>query len=120
MGVGEARRFLKALKSAVRQDDKAAVAALADYPIGVDAGGKTLTLEDAEAFSAHYAEFMTPALVKLIEGATLDGLFANYQGAMIGNGALWFGPVCKEQGETRPLDACKDPPLRLLRINGVQ
>jgi hypothetical protein len=119
MSVSEAEHFLQQLQQAVRQDDRAAVAALADYPIRAAAGDNTLTLKDAADFVAHYPAFMTPALVGLIEQARLDDLFANYQGAMIGNGALWFGPVCKKDGEPQALAACKQPPIRLITINGA-
>jgi hypothetical protein len=119
LGVGEAKRFFKALKQAVASGDKAALAAMSDFPITVAVGSGTLTLSDREAFEQHYRAFMTPALAQRVAETRFDELFANYQGVMLGNGAIWFAPVCKQAGEVRPLDACDEPPIRLIRINGL-
>jgi len=120
LSLPETRSFLSRLKHAVAKDDRKAVAAMSDYPISVAVGADAITLDSPDQFVARYADFMTQALRALIAETRLEDLFANAQGAMLGNGALWFGPVCKQHAEPRNLDACANPPIRLIRINGVQ
>jgi hypothetical protein len=115
----EARAFFERLKRAVATRNKRALASMAHFPLAVAVGNDTVTLADASAFEQRYADFMTPPLIALVGRTTFDDLFANYQGVMIGNGAVWFGPVCELNGEPQPLDSCKNAPIRLLRINGV-
>ncbi|WP_462321278.1 hypothetical protein [Halochromatium sp.] len=120
LSLPETRSFLDRLEHAVAQDDREAVAAMSDYPITVAAGKEILTLDSPSRFAARYPDFMTHPLRQLIAEARLENLFANYQGAMLGNGALWFGPVCKQEAEPQNLDACPNPPVLLIRINGLQ
>ncbi|NEX15999.1 MAG: hypothetical protein C1943_05015 [Halochromatium sp.] len=120
LSLPETRSFLTKLKHAVAKDDRKAVAAMSDYPITVAVGADAITLDSPGQFVARYADFMTQALRALIAETTLEDLFANAQGAMLGNGALWFGPVCKQGGKLQNLDACANPPVLLIRINGVQ
>jgi hypothetical protein len=115
----ETKVFFTKLKHAVATGDRSALAAMARFPLVVAVGTDTVTLADTSAFEQRYADFMTPPLVALVGRTAFDDLFANYQGVMIGNGAIWFGPVCEVNGEPQPLDSCNDAPIRLLRVNGL-
>lgn len=119
MSVEGTRDFLDRLKQAVAAHDAESVAALTAFPLEVAIEDKGVEIRDSAQFIDQYASFMTPALAKLIESTRLNELFANYQGAMIGNGALWFGPVCRIDDETQALDKCDNPPIRIITINGL-
>ena len=54
------RGFFDKLKQAVAAGDKAAVAAMADYPFRTRLDGKAATLRDAEHFIADYDRLITP------------------------------------------------------------
>jgi hypothetical protein len=117
--VPETKAFFTRLKKAVATANSLALAAMADFPLTVAVGTGTVSLADASAFEQRYDDFMTPPLVALVGRTKFADLFANYQGVMIGNGAIWFGPVCEKGGKPQPLDSCEHAPIRLLRINGV-
>ncbi|MBN9475536.1 MAG: hypothetical protein ABS43_31210 [Bordetella sp. SCN 67-23] len=89
------RGFFDKLKQAVAAGDKAAVAAMADYPFRTRLDGKAATLRDAEHFIADYDRLITPKVRDAVSRQTYPELFANWQGISIGSGEIWFGGVGK-------------------------
>jgi len=84
------------LKQAVANHDAAAVAALVEYPLRVDIGGKKSHVRSANEFVARYARIMTPAIQKLVTEQPYAALFVNSEGIMFGRGELWLRGVCKQ------------------------
>ncbi len=82
-------QFLARLKQAVAADDRAAVAAMVNYPITV----QSRTYRDAAALRANYAQVFTPEVKAAIAAAKADNLFARDQGVMIGNGEIWMNEI---------------------------
>ncbi|MCF3935230.1 hypothetical protein L1787_17665 [Acuticoccus sp. M5D2P5] len=91
------RAFLADLKTAVADGDHQAVAAMVDYPFKTEIEGKAVTIDDASGFVDHYDGIMTPAVQEAIAAQDYDNLFANYQGAMVGDGEVWFSPVGEDE-----------------------
>ncbi|MGB5834285.1 MAG: hypothetical protein WBG92_20190 [Thiohalocapsa sp.] len=118
--VQETRAFFLKMQSAIANSDKPGLAEMTRFPIEVTIGSEDVRLLSKEQFTHRYNDVVTPALVELVVGTRFDALFANYQGAMLGNGAIWFGPVCDIDGKQQAISDCKDTPIRILRINGVQ
>ncbi|MCX8999731.1 hypothetical protein NOF55_21735 [Rhizobiaceae bacterium BDR2-2] len=87
------RHFFEQLQKAVASDDKAAVAAMVDYPFQARINGKAVTLRDAAHFVADYDKIVTSKVKQAIAAQTYATLFANWQGVMIGDGELWFSGV---------------------------
>lgn len=85
--------FLDALKKAVANDDKKAVAAMVDYPFQARIGGKAVKIRDAAHFEADYDKVVTAKVKHALQAQTYENLFANWQGVMIGDGEVWFSGV---------------------------
>lgn len=85
--------FFDALKKAVAADDKAAVAAMVDYPFQARIDGKAIELRDAAHFIADYDKIVTAKVKDAVARQTYAALFANWQGVMIGDGEMWFSGV---------------------------
>jgi hypothetical protein len=86
---------IQAYQKAVADGDKAAVAALVDYPIKVDIDGSKTTIGDPAAFVRDYDKIITPAIAGAIEAQKYSGLMVSGQGVMFGNGETWINGVCK-------------------------
>lgn len=87
---------IEAYRKAVAEGDKAAVAALVDYPIKVDLGGSMTTIRDPAAFVRDYDRIVTPAIARAIKTQEYSELLVNGQGVMFGNGETWINGVCRE------------------------
>ncbi|MEO9341023.1 hypothetical protein ABFT80_26875 [Mesorhizobium sp. SB112] len=87
------RHFFEQLQKAVASDDKAAVAAMVDYPFQARINGRAVKLRDAAHFVADFDKIVTSKVKQAIAGQTYATLFANWQGVMIGDGELWFSGV---------------------------
>lgn len=86
-----ARDFLARLKSAARAGDRQSLAGMIRYPLTIYANGQELvTYEGAAELLENFAAVFTPAVMSAIEGAEYQTLFVNGQGAMIGDGEIWF------------------------------
>jgi|GEM_PF-1407075 len=87
----DARRFLSQLQTACAAKNRAAVAALVRYPFKTYNAGKVRkTYKNQAALLADYDQLFTPAVLKAIAEQTYDDLFVRDQGAMIGDGEIWF------------------------------
>jgi len=86
----EDRVFLEQLQNAVANDDRAWIADHVRYPIDATIGGKTLNVERADDFLAHYDEIINQRVHDAIMAERFETLFKNWQGTMIGRGEVWF------------------------------
>ena len=87
---------IKAYQKAVGDGDKAAVAALVNYPIKVDIDGSKTAIRDPTAFVRDYDKIITPAIARTIEAQKYSELMVNGKGVMFGNGETWINGICKE------------------------
>ncbi|WP_442580072.1 hypothetical protein ACSBOB_32165 [Mesorhizobium sp. ASY16-5R] len=87
------QNFFDALKKAVASDDKAAVAAMVDYPFQARIGGKAVKIRDAAHFVADYDKIVTAKVKQAVAKQSYATLFANWQGVCIGDGEIWFSGV---------------------------
>ena len=85
------------LQRAVAANDAAAVSALMRYPVLVHVGGKKRHVADAATFQREYRQIITPEIAKAIAEQRFDGLFVNWEGAMIGKGQVWMGGECLDR-----------------------
>ncbi|MCT8266575.1 hypothetical protein NYQ83_04755 [Afifella sp. JA880] len=86
----EARDFLSHLQEATRSDDHDALAVMMRYPLNVYGPDGAQTYADRDAFLAAFDDIFTPGVRSAIEEASYGALFIRDQGAMIGNGEVWF------------------------------
>jgi len=102
--------FLAQLQAAVRADDRAAILGLINYPLRVN-GSRTRTYRDAASVSRDFNRIFTPRVRRAILAQKAGELFVRDQGAMIGDGEVWFDQSCAD-GSCSSLG-----PLRIKAIN---
>jgi hypothetical protein len=78
----EFKNFVEQFKNWVKTDNIESIAAHVSFPI---TGAKT-----PKEFKEQYAKIFTPKIKRAIETQRLDRIFRNANGAMIGNGEVWF------------------------------
>ncbi|MEM9947576.1 MAG: hypothetical protein AAF810_16180 [Cyanobacteria bacterium P01_D01_bin.36] len=87
----EAKDFLAQMSTAAAKGDRDAIAGLIRYPFTTyDTGNVQKEYGSPPAFLADFDEIVTDNVLAVMQNASYDDLFVNYQGAMIGNGAVWF------------------------------
>jgi hypothetical protein len=87
-----AKAFIAQMNTAATNDDRQAIAELLHYPFTTyEAGNPIKTYRAPAELLADFEQVVTPTVLTAMAQATYDDLFANYKGAMIGNGEVWFG-----------------------------
>jgi hypothetical protein len=103
--------FLSRLQIAVRENDRGAVIKMIQFPLRVNSGGKSRLYRDARSVRRDFDQIFTSRVKQAIAEQRFDGLFVRDQGAMIGNGELWFDQMCSNT-------ACSPPgPVRIRAVN---
>lgn len=100
--------FLKSLQTAVAKDDAASVAKLARFPLRVNLPKKKVL--KSPQFIAQYPSIITPKVKAAVLAQTAESLFRNSQGAMIGNGEIWFSGICLNK-------QCTEQATKIIAIN---
>ncbi|MBS0377046.1 MAG: hypothetical protein JSS29_01060 [Proteobacteria bacterium] len=102
--------FLAELQAAVAADERPRVAGLVQFPLRTRIDGRVVRLHTQEEFLSHYDALLPPATRARLAAQTYAGLFANSQGAMVGDGQIWFAAVCSERG-------CGSKRVRIIAFN---
>ena len=104
-------QFLSRLQAAVRTGNKGAVVRLVDLPLRVNLAEGARTYRDRRSIERDFDRIFTPRVRQAILDQRADRLFTNYQGAMIGDGEVWFDQTC-------PNASCSPAgPVRIRSIN---
>lgn len=82
------KRFLLNFKDWVRDDKVDSITAHIRFPLK--------TYKTPEAFKKAYPKIFDASMKMMVDTQRLDRIFRNYQGAMLGNGEIWFS-VIKDQ-----------------------
>ncbi len=103
--------FLSRLQAVVRAGNRSALIALIDFPLRVNEAGGSRLYRDARSVERSFGRIFTPKVRRAILGQRADRLFVRDQGAMIGDGELWFEHTC-------PTATCSPPgPVRIMAVN---
>lgn len=86
----KSRAFLAALQTAVHDGDKTRVASMISYPLMVIHGNRRTRIKTNAQLLGKYDTIFDAPVQKAIAQQSAKCLFGNYQGAMIGNGEVWF------------------------------
>lgn len=92
VGAGETATFLafdRELRAAVTARDPAAVALLARFPLRVNTGHGSYSLNDPAILQARFQEVFSPAVRRAILDQKPAEVFCNYTGVMYGSGQVW-------------------------------
>jgi len=107
----EAAAFLRQLQGAVTAHDAAAVAALTQFPLTVN--GKPGP-KDAAEFAQQFDAIYTARVRAAVLTQSVDTLFANWRGIMIGRGELWIAALCDDHGAP---DRCRNRRILIVSVN---
>lgn len=86
------------LATAVMEGDAATVASLAKYPLRVATNGEEYLIDSEETFVANYDTIITPSIAEVISSQDFALLFVNQDGVMYGDGDVWVGSICLDDG----------------------
>lgn len=75
--------FVKKLQEAIKSKNKAAVAAMVNYPIEVELDGALIGIEEETAFIQNYDSILTKEVQASVLGADLNDIFVNRRGAYL-------------------------------------
>jgi hypothetical protein len=104
-------KFLTALQSAVESGNKHAVSGLVAYPLRVKTSAGPRMYCDRKSVERDFEQIFTPKVRKAILAQQAEQLFVRDQGAMIGDGEVWFDQTCSN-------DRCSpDAPVRIKAVN---
>jgi hypothetical protein len=90
--IPEIEGFLNKLKEAVKNDKVDDAAALFHYPFRCNSCKKPKVIKSKKQFKKRYKEIINKRVRGAIDNASIDNLFYNYMGFMIGRGEVWFYP----------------------------
>lgn len=105
------RDFLSRLQAAVGAGDRHAVIALIDLPLRVNFAGGSRMYSDPQSVDRDFDRIFTRRVRQAILSQRADRLFVRDQGAMIGNGEIWFSETCASP------DCSKVGPVRIRSVN---
>lgn len=91
--------FYKEFKSAVVNEDQAAVAGMISYPLKVKLSDGKRIIRNKKELLASYDEIFTDEVIEVITNQKKKDLFVNSQGVMFGNGEVWFSGVGTDEDE---------------------
>jgi len=83
-------RNAQAFYNAVAKGQKTVAAKFVRYPVSFTLNGKRRKAANAAEFLQYYERIFTPAFVAKIAAGVPHHMFANAQGIMIADGAVWF------------------------------
>ncbi len=86
----EVERRAKEFLRAVQVGDRSATATAMHFPVRVNTDGKNRVVRTRAAFLAQFPQIFTPEYTACVGTLIPHQMFANAQGVMLGNGAVWF------------------------------
>ncbi len=90
--------FLIEIQTALKTNDKEALASLIYYPIHIyNLNGQDILIQSDKEFVADYEKILTPELKQIIFSQESTKLFMNWQGVMINRGEIWYSPICIDE-----------------------
>ena len=110
---GDAQPFVEAfedIQTAVLYLD---MPLLAEYfPLGepLMVNGEAVVLESEYDLYQRYDELITPAIAEVVASQPFETLFANADGVMFGDGAMWLSSVCLDE-------ACAETEVKIIALN---
>lgn len=105
------KRFLSKLQSAFRANDRSEIITLIDLPLRVNFAAGSQIYRDRRSIVRDFNRIFTVKVRRAVLIQRGDRLFVRDQGAMVGNGELWFRETC-------PNSQCSHlGPVRIVAVN---
>jgi hypothetical protein len=111
--------FFRDLQSALRKDDRKAIAAMVDYPVRVSLNHKRVRVRGSEQLLAHFDEIFDKDVRCSILEATEKDVWGNWEGFMVGRGAIWFDGIIPagDKPDIHVSDYWTKYPMKIKTIN---
>jgi hypothetical protein len=107
----EYRRFLPLLQAALRANDHRSVIKLVAFPLRVNFESGPQLYRDRRSLGRDFERIFTAKVRLAVISQSPDRLFVRDQGAMVGDGELWFRETCTNK-------ACSPAgPVRIVAVN---
>jgi hypothetical protein len=87
-------KFLSRLQDEVRSGNRRAIIALIRFPLRVNFGEGPRSYRDASSVERDFDKIFAPNVLNAIISQRANQLFVRDQGAMIGDGQIWFDRTC--------------------------
>lgn len=85
--------FLPRLKKLLKNNDRAAIADMIDFPLGVSLDGDlSYVIRDAATFVKLFPRVFHPGIMRQIRAAQDENIFCNWQGVSLASGLIWICP----------------------------
>lgn len=105
------RAFLSSLQAAFRANDRRSIVAMIGFPLRVNYAGGARQYRDARSVLRDFDRIFTPKVKAAVLKQKAASLFVRDQGAMVGDGELWFSETCANP-------SCSSiGPVRIIAIN---
>lgn len=105
------RRFLPKLQAAFERHDRRAIIKLVGLPLRVNFKSGPQVYRDHRSVERDFDRIFTAKVRRAVLGQKPDSLFVRDQGAMVGDGELWFRETC-------PNSACTPAgSVRIVAVN---
>ena len=88
-------KFLSRLQDAVRSGSRRSVSGLIAFPLRVNTKDGPKTYRDRKLVEQDFDRIFTPRVKQAILNQRSDQLFVRDQGAMVGDGEVWFDQTCR-------------------------
>lgn len=85
--------FCEQIKKAFLTNNIEWLSRVVSYPLTLKQNDKTITLNNSSDFKKYATAILTAHLKSAVQNQLPDSLFKNWQGVMIGNGAIWFSAI---------------------------
>lgn len=108
--------FFQKIQAAVKAGDKKQLASMVRYPLRANLQGKRLQIRSRSQFLKDYSQLFSPGVVCVIEAAKDSDVWGNYQGFMIGNGAIWWDQIIPSSEKNPNLES-SNYPFKIITLN---
>lgn len=100
----------EAITDAVATGDGESLAEYFPYGEPIMVNGEPVMLESEHDLYAQYDQLITPAIAEVVANQPFETLFANSDGVMFGDGAMWITSVCVDE-------ACEETEVKIIALN---
>lgn len=113
----DAIAFLAKFQSALKSNDREAVASLVNYPLLVTGAAGKMHVGSRVQLLASFDGVFTSAVRSAILKATPDDVWGNDQGFMIGDGLIWFDGIVPRDQAGSPSTPDTKYPFKIITVN---
>jgi hypothetical protein len=85
--------FFDRVHMALEHDDRQALASLINYPLRTSIDHKQTMVRNRQQFLAHFEEIFDKGVRCEVLSARENDVWGNWQGFMVGGGAIWFDGI---------------------------